>query len=127
MPAPSPGIVQSGMMHGSHQVLRKGKDLPRKTPALGGREAAEHVAIQALSFIAGDGERLGGFLAATGMGPAAIRDAARDPQFLAGVLDYVAGNEPLLVDFAKHADLPPETIMIAVQALGGAASHTNWP
>jgi len=114
-------------MYGSHQLLRKGKDLPRKTPAFGSREAAEHVAIQALSFIAGDGERLGGFLAATGIGPAAIRDAARDPQFLAGVLDYVAGNEPLLVDFAKYADLPPETVMIAVQALGGAAGHTNWP
>ena len=49
-------------------------------------EAAEGLAIQALTFIAGDGERLGRFLAVTGIGPAEIRDAACEPGFLAGVL-----------------------------------------
>ena len=49
------------------------------------REAAEGLAIQALTFIAGDGERLGRFLAVTGIGPAEIRAATREPGFLAGV------------------------------------------
>ncbi|HET7384796.1 MAG TPA: DUF3572 family protein [Pseudolabrys sp.] len=41
------------------------------------REQAEGLAIQALTFIAGDGERLGRFLAITGIGPAEIRSASR--------------------------------------------------
>ncbi len=39
-------------------------------------EAAEGLAIQALTFIAGDSERLGRFLAVTGIGPAEIRAPA---------------------------------------------------
>jgi hypothetical protein len=58
-------------------------------------EAAEGIAIQALSFIAGDGERLGHFLAATGIGPTEIRAASRQPGFLAGVLAYLASDERL--------------------------------
>ncbi|MGA7973300.1 MAG: DUF3572 domain-containing protein, partial [Pseudolabrys sp.] len=62
------------------------------------REAAETVAIQALSFIAAEPERLGRFLGITGIGPAQIREAAREPGFLAGVLDYLAGDERLLTE-----------------------------
>ena len=60
------------------------------------QEAAEALAIQALTFIAGDTERLGRFLATTGIGPAQIRAAAQEPGFLAGVLSYLAGDERLL-------------------------------
>ena len=40
-----------------------------KKPVQNPREVAEIVAIQALNFIAGDPERLGLFLAETGIGP----------------------------------------------------------
>ena len=40
------------------------------------REAAEALAVQALSYIAQDGERLGRFLSLTGIGPAEIRSAS---------------------------------------------------
>ena len=56
------------------------------------RKIAENLAIQALGFMAGDAERLGAFLAATGIGPEMIRKAAADPSFLAGVLDHVCGD-----------------------------------
>jgi len=65
------------------------------------RKIAESLAIQALGFMASDPERLGAFLAATGIGPEAIRLAAADPSFLAGVLDYVAADEPLLLAVAE--------------------------
>ncbi len=52
-------------------------------------DAAEQVAVLALNFLAADAERLGGFLAATGIGPANLRQAAREPQFLAGVLRHL--------------------------------------
>ena len=85
----------------------------------GEREAAESMAIQALSYIAQDGERLGRFLSLTGIGPAEIRTAAREPGFLAGVLEYLAGDERLLTDFAKDAGHDPATVEAARLALGG--------
>ena len=83
------------------------------------REAAEGLAIQALTFIAGDGERLGRFLATTGVGPAQIRAAAQQPGFLGGVLEYLAGDERLLQDFAAAAGFDPAHIAKALAALGG--------
>ncbi len=86
------------------------------------REAAETVAIQALNFIAGDPERLGRFLGITGIGPAEIRAAAREPEFLAGVLDYLAGDEQLLTDFARETDHDPITVSQARHVLGGGGA-----
>ena len=83
------------------------------------REAAEGIAIQALSFIAGDGERLGRFLAATGIGPSEIRAASRQPGFLAGVLEYLAADGALLVAFAAEAGISPGEIDKARTALTG--------
>ena len=45
--------------------------------------AAEQLAIAALGFIAGEPEQLGRFLAMSGIGPDSLRDAAREPRFLA--------------------------------------------
>ena len=83
------------------------------------KEVAEGLAIQALTFIAGDGERLGRFLAVTGIGPAEIRAAAREPGFLIGVLDHLAADERLLSDFAAEAGVDPSDIGKALAALGG--------
>jgi hypothetical protein len=83
------------------------------------KEAAEGLAIQALVFIAGDSERLGRFLAITGIGPAEIRAAAREPGFLTGVLDHMAGDERLLTAFAAEACVDPSDIGKALAALGG--------
>jgi len=83
------------------------------------QEAAEALAIQALTFIAGDSERLGHFLAATGIGPAEIRAAAREPGFLIGVLDHLAGDERLLTAFAAEAGVDPGDVGKAIAALGG--------
>ena len=82
-------------------------------------EAAEGLAIQALTFIAGDGERLGRFLATTGIGPAQIRAAAQELGFLLGVLDYLAGDERLLEAFAAETGNDPTYVGKALAALGG--------
>jgi hypothetical protein len=95
--------------------------MPDSRPVSLAAEVAEVLAIQALGFIAQDGERLGRFLALTGMGPADIRLAARDRHFLAGVLDYLCGDEDLLVAFASHASVDPVTINVARRALMEAA------
>ena len=74
------------------------------------RKEAEALAIQALTFIVGDGERLGRFLAVTGIGPSEIRSAAREPGFLGGVLDYVASDERLIADFASETGIHPSDV-----------------
>jgi hypothetical protein len=83
------------------------------------QQAAEGLAIQALTFIAGDGERLGRFLAITGIGPAQIRAAAQESGFLIGVLDYIAGDERLLSAFATETGRNPGDVGKALAALGG--------
>jgi len=89
--------------------------------------AAEAIAIQALSFIAGDGERLGRFLAITGIGPAEIRAAAGEPGFLVGVLEYLAADDRLVTEFAAEASLNPADIAGAHVALGGTPWEREVP
>src|SRR5262245_45406948 len=83
----------------------------------GEREQAEVLAIAALSFLASEPERLGVFLAVSGIGPESVRAAAREPHFLAGVLDHVASDEQLLVAFATHAGIDPVDVGRAQMAL----------
>lgn len=82
------------------------------------REAAEIVAIQALSFIAGDGELLGRFLSESGIGPETLRSAASDPHFLVSVLDFVLRDDETVQAYAKHSQHHPTTVAAARQALG---------
>ena len=84
-----------------------------------GRQHAEALAIAALTFLAAEPERLGGFLAVTGIGPESIRTAASEPHFLAGVLDHIASDEPLLLAVAEHIGVKPEAVMRAHAALSG--------
>ena len=79
------------------------------------------MAIQALSFIAGDAERLGGFLAATGVGPEQIRTVAREPGFLGGVLDFLLQDEALMMVFADAEGVPPTALAAARQRLDPTA------
>ena len=98
-----------------------------KRPSSAARESAEMLAIQALAFIAEEPERLGAFLAASGIGPDAIRDAARAPGFLGGVLDHMLADESLLLAFADSAGLDPASIARARRALSGRQWERDIP
>lgn len=63
----------------------------------------------------------------TGIGPASIREAARDPQFLVGVLDHLAGDEALLLAFAGENDIDPAAVMRARDALAGGQWDRDTP
>ena len=79
------------------------------------------LAIQALAFIAEEADRLDGFLALTGLERERIREAAREPSFLAGVLEHMLRDESLLIAFSQSAGIDPAEIARASSALGG-----NW-
>jgi hypothetical protein len=91
------------------------------------REVAEIVAVQALSFVAGDPERLGAFLAETGIGPETLRSAAADPHFLASVLDFVLRDDATVKAFAAASELDPTTVAAARQALEEDPSGRDLP
>ena len=77
-----------------------------KKPVHNPREVAEIVAVQALSFIAGDPERLGLFLAESGIGPETLR-TARPWQSAGPTLRIHAGLEDvddLIADLARGFD-----------------------
>jgi hypothetical protein len=88
---------------------------------------AEIVAIQALSFIAGDSERLGAFLAESGIGPETLRNAASDPRFLSHVLDFVMRDDATVKAFAEASQLHPTNIAAAHQALNDPAWERDVP
>jgi Protein of unknown function (DUF3572) len=90
-------------------------------------EAAKSLAIQALTYLAEDPERLGRFLTVTGIGPAEIRAASAEPGFLAGVLAYLASDEQLAADFAATASCGPADIARAHEALGGNPWERDVP
>jgi len=83
------------------------------------REDAETLAVGLLGFLAEDDERLGRFLSVTGLGPATLRQAARDAGFLVSLLDYALADEPLLLDFAASRGLRPERVAEARALLEG--------
>jgi hypothetical protein len=98
-----------------------------KKPVHNPREVAEILAVQALSFIAREPERLGLFLAESGIGPETLRTAAADPQFLASVLDFVMRDDATVKAFAEDSKLHPTNIAAARQVLGDPQWERDVP
>jgi len=91
------------------------------------REAAEALAIQALNFLATEPARLSRFLDVTGLDPAAIRAAAAESGFLAGVLAYLGEDEALLEQFAAEAGVAPAEVDRARRLLAGGDWEREMP
>jgi hypothetical protein len=98
-----------------------------RKPVHNPREVAEIVAVQALSFVASEPERLGLFLAESGIGPETLRSAAADPHFLASVLDFVLRDDATVRAFATVSELDPTTIAAARDALDDGPSERDPP
>ncbi len=73
-------------------------------------DQAETIALQTLAFLAEDAQRLGNFLALTGLGPDELRAQAREPRLLAAVLDHLLRDESQLLVFAASYGVAPELI-----------------
>ncbi len=80
---------------------------------------AQQIAVTVLHFIASDPDNLGRFLAATGLGPDNLRQAARDPNFLNAVLTFISDDEKMLLACADWTTTKPERIMQAYECLVG--------
>ena len=91
---------------------------PPTAPLSARAERAKETAIEALAWLAADETRLERFLALSGLGPQNLRKAAAEPRFLSAILDYLASNEPLLLEFASDSAQSPEDVTRAHAALG---------
>jgi hypothetical protein len=91
------------------------------------RDAAKSLAVEALSFLAKDFERLGRFLALTGVDPKDIRALARESEFLTAVLDHVLSESTLLQAFASETGHDPADLAAAHAALAGKRWERDVP
>jgi hypothetical protein len=93
---------------------------PAKRPQLT-KAAAESIAIEVLTFLAGNPARRDRFLALSGLGRDNLRAAAGEPGFLAAILDHLASDESLLLAFAANTGRAPVTIAKARDILSPPA------
>lgn len=84
--------------------------MPRPITKVINSEAAETLALQALTFLLSEPLRLSRFLSLTGMAPETVRAAATSPELLDATLEYLLSDESLLLTFCQEAGVDPATI-----------------
>ncbi|MEQ1718583.1 MAG: DUF3572 domain-containing protein [Hyphomicrobium sp.] len=90
------------------------------------RDDAEGLALQGLTFLAGDPQRLVRFFSLTGLTPADLQAWADAPRLQVAVLDYLLSDESLLLVFAAESKLAPEQIVPARDLLAGDGGAGIW-
>ncbi len=81
------------------------------------RKSAKALAVEALTYIAADPPTLARFMSLSGLEVGNLRAAAAEPGFFLGVLDFLSGDEALLLAFAANAGRDPTTIARARRIL----------
>jgi hypothetical protein len=95
--------------------------MPKKfiqTGAIGAEDAAI-IALNFISYLANDADRLNRFCTLTGLGPSDLGKSIGSVDFQAMALDYALQNEDLLLDFAAVEKLNPMDIVAARRRLPG--------
>ncbi len=82
----------------------------------------ETLALLALAHIAGDETLFARFFALSGLDAASLRARADEPAVLGGVLDFVLGDERLVVSLAESFGVPADAFAQARRKLPGAVS-----
>lgn len=85
------------------------------------RSRSETFALKALGFLATDSDALVRFLHQSGLDLDDLRERAGDAEILAGVLDFLLGDDALLTAFAESEGVQPQFVHAARRALPGAS------
>lgn len=88
-------------------------------------DSAEVLALEALSWLVGHDELLPIFQGATGAGEDDLRTRAKDPEFLASVLDFLLMDDAWIAEFCQSADYGNGLPLRARAALPGGEA-VNW-
>lgn len=89
----------------------------------GAEEGAETLALQALGWLVGQDDLLPVFLGSTGAGLDSLAAGARDPVFLASVLDFLLMDDAWVMACADGIGCAYPALAAARAALPGAAPH----
>ena len=88
-------------------------------------DQAETLALQALGHVASDPDLGAAFMGANDLTAADLRRGARDPVFLASVLDFLCQRDDWVIAFCDAAGWPYEAPLMARHTLPGA-QETHW-
>jgi hypothetical protein len=98
-----------------------GKSLAKPMPkTLLDADTAAAISFKGLAFLAADSDRLGRFMALTGIEPGAIRALARERSFQAAVLEHLLADETLLLQFCENEAIDAELPGLALRLLAGS-------
>ncbi|WAC26684.1 DUF3572 domain-containing protein [Ancylobacter sp. SL191] len=89
----------------------------RNSKPLSNQQAAREVSLGALGFLAADPERIGPFLAESGLSPADLRGIAGSTAFHVALLDYLINRQDLLIAYAEGAKIDPGHVVAAREIL----------
>jgi hypothetical protein len=84
-------------------------------------ENAEILALEGLAWLAGEETGIARFMDQAGIDATALRDAAGSPGMGLAVLDFLLGNEDLLLRFCESTGVAPKELHLARHQLGGTA------
>ena len=82
-------------------------------------ETATVLAIQVLTFLAGRPDDFSRILDLSGLDPATVKARAGEPAFLASILEFLLGDEALLIAFCEAETIDAKDVHIARHILGG--------
>jgi hypothetical protein len=88
-------------------------------------ERAEHIAILALAWIAGNEDLCPVFLGSTGAAVEDLRNMIQDPAFQASVLEFLTMDDNWIIAFCDANQLEYDQPLRARYALPGA-EQVNW-
>ena len=82
-------------------------------------DRAEVLALEGLGWLAGQEDGIGRFLSHAGIDAATLREAAGSSGMNVAVLDFLLGQEELLVAFCEAAGISAKEVHLARHVLGG--------
>jgi len=83
-------------------------------------DAAQALALNALTFLATEPENLDRLLAQSGLDIATLRARAGESELLSAVLDFLLANEDLLLGFCEEISTDPKAVHMARHVLDRA-------
>ena len=82
-------------------------------------EKAEILALEALGWLAAEPDAIGRLMDQSGTDAQSLRQSAGTPEMATAILDFLLGDEALLLRFCDHADIAPKELHLARHRLGG--------
>lgn len=89
------------------------------------QQAAEIMALTALTWVLGQDELVGAFLNATGTTPQDLGALTQTPLFQAAILDFLMEDDTRIMAFCDAQSLPYTSVQTARAALPGA-QYLHW-